>query len=93
MSIKVHRWLKGCIPAVLGHQNESEQIVTPFRSQTSTIYSIQTVRLLTGVPSWSMISLPPSQRTKHCWCFWDTLYIVLFRLYLGFKFFVTFYLG
>ena len=30
-------------PAVLEHQNESEQIVTPVRSQTGTLYSNQTV--------------------------------------------------
>ena len=35
ISIKVRRWLKGCIPVVLGDQHKSEQIVTPFRSQTS----------------------------------------------------------
>ena len=33
ISIKVRRWLKGCIPAVLGHQNESEQIVPAVRSR------------------------------------------------------------
>ena len=37
ISIKVVRWLKGCVPALLGHQNESEQTVTPVRSQTSRI--------------------------------------------------------
>ena len=57
-SIKVRRWPKGCMPAVLGHKNESEQIVAPVRSQTSTLYSTQTVRFRTGVPPWTMISLP-----------------------------------
>ena len=37
ISIKVRSWLKGCIPAVLGRQNESKQIVTPVRSQTSAL--------------------------------------------------------
>ena len=58
ISIKVHRWLKGCISAVLGYQKESEQIVTPVRSQISTLYSTQTVLFRTGVPPWSMFSLP-----------------------------------
>ena len=49
-------WLKGCIPAVLGQQNESEQIVAPVRFQNSMVYSTQTVRFRTGVPSWTMIS-------------------------------------
>ena len=51
ISIKVRRWLEGCIPAVLGHQTECEQIVTPLRSQNSTLYSTQIVRFRTGVPS------------------------------------------
>ena len=46
--IKVRRWLKGCILAVLRHQNKSEQIVTIVRSQISTINSTQTVRCRTG---------------------------------------------
>ena len=54
--IKVRRWLKGCIPAALGPQKESKQIVTPVRSQTSTLYSTQTVRFRTGVPYWRMIT-------------------------------------
>ena len=58
ISIKVRGWLKGCIPAELGHQNESEQIVTPVRSQTSTLYLTQTVRFRTGVPFWTLLSLP-----------------------------------
>ena len=49
--IKVRRWLKGCIPAVLGYLNESEQIVTSVRSQISALYSTQTVRFRTDVPS------------------------------------------
>ena len=32
---KFHRWLKGCLPTVLGHQNESKQIVTPDALQQS----------------------------------------------------------
>ena len=51
ISIKGRRWLKGCIPTVLGHHNESEQIVTHVRSQTSTLCSTQTVLFRTGVPS------------------------------------------
>ena len=58
VSTKVRRWLKGCIPAVLGHQNESDKIVSSVRSQTSTLYSTETVRFRTGVPSWTMIILP-----------------------------------
>ena len=58
ISIKVRRWLKGCIPAVLGHQNDSQQIVSPVHSQTSSLYTTQTVRCRTGVPIWTMISLP-----------------------------------
>ena len=46
--------------AVLGHQNEWEQIVTPVRSQTSMLHSTQTMLFWTGVPSWTMISLPSS---------------------------------
>ena len=57
ISIKFRWWLKGCIAAVLGHQNELEQIVTPVRSQNSKLYSTQTVRFRTGVPLWTMISL------------------------------------
>ena len=37
ISIKVRRWINGCIPTVLEHQNKSEQIVTPLSSQTSTL--------------------------------------------------------
>ena len=43
MSIQVCRWLKGYIPNLLGHQNELEEIGTPIRSQTSILYSTQTV--------------------------------------------------
>ena len=39
ISIEVCRELKVCTPAVLGHQNKSEQIVTPVRSETSMVYS------------------------------------------------------
>ena len=51
ISIKVRRWLKGCIPVVLGNQNESEQIFKSVRFQTSTLYSTQTVRFRTRIPS------------------------------------------
>ena len=50
ISMKVRRWLKSCIPDVMGYQNELEQIVTTVRSQSSTLYSTQTVRFRTGVP-------------------------------------------
>ena len=58
ISIKVRRWVKGCIPAVLGHQNESEQIVKSVRFQTSDTLHSQTGSFRTGVSSWTMISLP-----------------------------------
>ena len=48
ISIKVRRRLKGYILAVLGHQNESEQIVTRILSM---LYSTQTVCVRAGVPS------------------------------------------
>ena len=35
ISIKVRRWLKGCILTVSGHQNESEQIVSPVHSHST----------------------------------------------------------
>ena len=76
ISINVHRWVNGCMSAVLGHQNESEQIVTPVRFQTSTLYSTQTMRFRTGVPSWTVIVCRPVQHTKRCRCFWDILYSV-----------------
>ena len=48
ISSRVRMWLKDCITAVLGHQQEWEQIVTPVRSQTLTFYSTQAVRFRTG---------------------------------------------
>ena len=67
ISIKVRRWLKGYIPAVLGHQNESEQIVTPVNSQTSTFYSTQPCVSGQGLllEQWCLL---PAQPTKHCEC-------------------------
>ena len=64
-------------------QNESEQIVTPVRSQASTLYSTQTLRFWTGIPSWTTIRLSLAQHTKRYRCFWDTLYIYIltFRLW------------
>ena len=83
ISIKVRRWLNSCIPAVLGHQNGSEQIVTPVRHQTSTLYSTQTVRFRTGVPSRSMISLLSSaQHTKLCLCFLGHSMCDMLKLYI-----------
>ena len=81
ISIEVRRWLKGCIPAVLGHQNELEQIVTTTRSQTTTLYRNETVRFWTEfhLEQWSVCR--HAQHTMSCRCFWDTLYMPLFTLF------------
>ena len=64
---------------VLGHQNESEQIVTPVRSQTLTLYSTQTVRFRTGVPSLTMISLSPCTKYLALSVFFGTHCIMSIR--------------
>ena len=73
ISIKVHIWLKDCIPSVLGQQNESEQIATPVRSQTLTIYSTQTVRLRGSFLNSDQLA--GLHNILSIVCFWDTLYI------------------
>ena len=70
----IRRWLKDCISAVLGHQNESEQIVTPVRSNFDALQLSN--RAFPGSASF----LKNDQfaflynNTKHCRCFWDILY-------------------
>ena len=86
ISIEVRRWLKVCVPAVLGQQNESEQIVTPACSQTSTLYSTQTVRFRTGIRSWTMIIMPSCTHTERYRCFWDTLWANITYIIQVYKF-------
>ena len=58
ISVKIRRWLKGCIPAVLGHTTKRNKLWHSLVLKLPTLYSNQTVRFRTGVHSWTMICLP-----------------------------------
>ena len=69
------------IYATLRWFRTSERIMTPVRSQTSTLYSTQTVSFRTGVPTWTMISLPSC--IKRCRCFGTPCIISSIRVNTG----------
>ena len=77
ISIKVCRWLKDYIPAVLGHQNDSNKLWHPFvlKLRCSTAPKPWVSRLVFLLEQWSHCR--PAQHTKSCQSFLDTLYVCL----------------
>ena len=69
ISMEVCRWLKSWIPAILGYQNESKQIVIPVRSQIPILYSTQTVRFLKS----DQFAVQHNIQ-RYVGDFWDSLY-------------------
>ena len=66
ISIKVRKWLKGCIPTTLEHQNESEQIVNPFVLKLLRSTEQKPCFFGQGFLYEQRSGCPPAQHTKSC---------------------------